>query len=586
MSERPKCEIPDCSVKADDYKCFRGEPTGFEQFKQINLIIGKNNTGKSALLDLAELVCHANAPRVRVKSPDLYSKTTSPIQISNKISENYNPGINFGTEAEQCHEVIWQFKYLAKKQIEIDLLRPKLPSNTVQQLNKMLASHQGRLTEPTAYHLLSYHRKYTPIFDLPLGNRHLFRLEADRDLVPNNPDGNFNVRSKGQDVISLLHKYGTDGQVLPLSLLERIEHGLSEILGDEIDLKKIQTATIRDKVWDLHLFEREKKPLPISASGSGLKTILLVLSFLHLLPQESKAELEKCVFCLEELENNLHPSAQRRLFKYLLDFIRDKGCMLFLTTHSNVAIDIFSKCSDEEAQILHVTHDGSRASVDTIEPQTLGHVLDDLGYQASDILQSNYLVWVEGPSDRIYIKHALEKDHKLEEGVDYSIMFYGGRLLSHLDFDGTPQWDEDAVTELIDLAKINRNSAVVLDSDKTKEDDELNVTKERIIAAFTDGENDKCFAWVTQGREIENYIEETAFKTAVDAVHTDANWDLIKFGPYDQRTIRKAAKSKKAYIDKVKVARELCNSGNLVFNMDWDEQIKKLAGKIRAANGM
>ena len=31
-------------------------------------------------------------------------------------------------------------------------------------------------------------------------------------------------------------------------------------------------------------------------------------------------------------------------------------------------------------------------------------VLDDLGAKASDIFQSNGIIWVEGPSDRIYIK--------------------------------------------------------------------------------------------------------------------------------------------------------------------------------------
>ena len=29
--------------------------------------------------------------------------------------------------------------------------------------------------------------------------------------------------------------------------------------------------------------------------------------------------------------------------------------------------------------------------------------LDDIGIKASDILQSNGIIWVEGPSDRIYI---------------------------------------------------------------------------------------------------------------------------------------------------------------------------------------
>ena len=63
-------------------------------------------------------------------------------------------------------------------------------------------------------------------------------------------------------------------------------------------------------------------------------------------------------------------------------------------------------------------------------------ICNDLGYKASDLLQTNSIIWVEGPSDRIYINFWLnEIDDSLVEGVHYSIMFYGGRLFSHLTAD-------------------------------------------------------------------------------------------------------------------------------------------------------
>ena len=34
------------------YRCFGDEPQGFDSVKQVNLVIGRNNTGKSALLDM------------------------------------------------------------------------------------------------------------------------------------------------------------------------------------------------------------------------------------------------------------------------------------------------------------------------------------------------------------------------------------------------------------------------------------------------------------------------------------------------------------------------------------------------------
>jgi predicted ATP-binding protein involved in virulence len=46
------------SLLAQNYKCFGVKPAGFETLRSINLIIGRNNSGKLALLDLVELACN------------------------------------------------------------------------------------------------------------------------------------------------------------------------------------------------------------------------------------------------------------------------------------------------------------------------------------------------------------------------------------------------------------------------------------------------------------------------------------------------------------------------------------------------
>ena len=43
------------SIKVKKYRCFRDEFAGFDQIKPINIIIGRNNSGKSSLLDMLEV---------------------------------------------------------------------------------------------------------------------------------------------------------------------------------------------------------------------------------------------------------------------------------------------------------------------------------------------------------------------------------------------------------------------------------------------------------------------------------------------------------------------------------------------------
>ena len=62
-------------------------------------------------------------------------------------------------------------------------------------------------------------------------------------------------------------------------------------------------------------------------------------------------ELANYIFLFEELENNLHPSLERRVLKYI-DEISQKGAIIFLTTHSNTVLDSFQ--NSDNVQMYHV----------------------------------------------------------------------------------------------------------------------------------------------------------------------------------------------------------------------------------------
>ena len=140
--------------------------------------------------------------------------------------------------------------------------------------------------------------------------------------------------------------------------------------------------------------------------------------------------------------------------------------------------------------------------------------LDDLGLRASDLLQANSVIWVEGPSDRIYLLHwigLLAPD--LSEGIDYAIMFYGGRLLAHLTMEEKKAQED--VSRFINLLRLNQRSALVMDSDrKTSPKDAINATKQRLV---NEGQKSGLHTWVTDGREIENELPPRVVEAALAA---------------------------------------------------------------------
>jgi putative ATP-dependent endonuclease of OLD family len=189
----------------------------------------------------------------------------------------------------------------------------------------------------------------------------------------------------------------------------------------------------------------------------------------------------------------------RRLLKYIADYAETEKAHFFLTTHSNVAIDMFSRSPN--AQIIHVAHDGKQATSKTIESfQEHSAVLDDIGAKASDLLQANGVVWLEGPSDRIYFNQWVElySGGKLQEHRDYECAFYGGAVLTHFEAKDSPV-DCDAVNVL----RVNRNAILIGDSDRKAKGGHLKPRLRNMKEAMEDTGG---LVWVTDAREVENYI--------------------------------------------------------------------------------
>nr|WP_228732782.1 AAA family ATPase [Pseudomonas sp. P42] len=262
-----------------------------------------------------------------------------------------------------------------------------------------------------------------------------------------------------------------------------------------------------NNTWEIYLGEEGKGLVPLSASGSGLKTVILTLLNLLVRPDFEKKEIANYIFSFEELENNLHPSLQRNLFSFLLDYAQSKNCHIFLTTHSQVAIDLFH--GENDAQILHVKKQSGDVLGIILDDLNRGYsILDDLGAKASDILQANGIIWVEGPSDRIYLNKFIDLwgEGAYKEGHHYQFIYYGGSVLAHIDAS-TPEVD---LQEAVSAIKINRNFIFACDSDRKNKNGKL---KTRVTELLSNVANDRGYVWVTRCREIENYIPKECFES-------------------------------------------------------------------------
>ena len=209
-------------------------------------------------------------------------------------------------------------------------------------------------------------------------------------------------------------------------------------------------------------------------------------------------------------------------------------------------------------------------------PQDRADICADLGYRASDLVQANAVVWVEGPSDRIYLQNWLSaRAPDLVEGIHFSIMFYGGRLLNHLSAN-----DPD-VDDFISLKRLNRHVAILIDSDKRAPRGSINKTKRRVRDEIQTGAG---YAWITSGYTIENYVPVRLLKEAVVAAHPSAAME--EYGRYDNPLGGGVVKSP-AHLDKVAVARQVGrrSDSTTAWQFDLEIRIRGLIDFIHDANG-
>lgn len=472
------------------YKCFVEECT-IPWFSSFNVIIGRNNSGKSSFLDIIHSLCDPEFHASISKSIDI----TLTFAISNY---EYFDVDNLATQIYGYREYALQYfgNHFMGKDFTVHV---NLSQNS---FGKVYINSYDIDAEGLCDGMYSLRIKDN--IDLnPFPNSIFKCISSERDINPEslfsgserikiNPNGTGATRY----VCSILNNKNKNDVIIQDDVLS----AFNEILGSDGHYRNIKVKQDDGDNWEIVLEDDNRNQYPISKLGSGLKTILLVLLNLIAIPNDYKDK--NMIFAFEELENNLHPALEKRLYSYIFKYAKKQGYMIFLTTHSPIAIDLFSR---EKSVHFYKTEKNSNGyqivPISSFDESI--EIIDELGIKTSDLLQANGIIWVEGPSDRIYIKNWLNKLYpdRFEEGKDYQFVYYGGRLLAH--YTACNPTDEE-VDNYINVLAVNTKAFFVMDSDKSTVREHIAKRKQHIIEKL---DEKHILYWITTGREIENYLD-------------------------------------------------------------------------------
>ena len=203
--------------------------------------------------------------------------------------------------------------------------------------------------------------------------------------------------------------------------------------------------------------------------GDGTQQLIIILYSLF----KHKDEQNK-LFFIEEPEMYLHPGVLRKFIEVInSDLFRNH--QYFITTHSNIVLDTAAETNINMSifKFKKVKDKSKNGGKDFLIEQCNNgdmSLLNELGVRNSSLFLSNCSIWVEGVTDRLYLKHYLKlycdkyKDKKIyRENLDYTFIEYGGGNIVHFNFDKTDNPNS------INAKYINNNIFLIADNDNPKE---------------------------------------------------------------------------------------------------------------------
>lgn len=359
----------------------------------INVILGKNNSGKTTILEaLNKPDCYSIGRKiddvewlVSLFKGQADGYTNPPPNLSIDWFRNYILGLSQNDE-------IW---YTENKTDIINKIKSAQKSNsTLGNFGADIFNHELIIDK-----FFQKSKDYFSTVLIPPKRQIEFISEIKLSQE---------TTSTGAGIINRLFLLkNQDLESVNYKIYQKIYNIFTEITGARFNIipnenNQIELVYNADKNW-----------ISASDSGLGLSDILVIISLINLSNYN--------VILLEEPENHLHAGYQKKLLNY---FRSIKNKQFFISTHSSIFLDPLLV-----DKIFYCSNDGEI----TLSDQTSkSEIISSLGYSVAENLVADVLVLVEGPTD---IPIYQEMFNWLGIDSKYNVKFWslGGDIMASLD---------------------------------------------------------------------------------------------------------------------------------------------------------
>ncbi|MGD1703434.1 ATP-dependent nuclease [Dapis sp. BLCC M229] len=422
-----------------NYKSFR-DSDWLEFQPGINIIVGRNNSGKTALLESLALQFKDNPYRnIRMRDiPDLDSPDESTANITFRLKNTEistfidEKEIDFDDENTFTIYQEWLDK---AKEIEVtvsnynnefgdepsivisdfpeDINLYQLANNSEPELSiapplkkpVFCLKKRGELSLKEQMIGTQYRKNNFPEIMFNEFKRKIYRFNAERFHIGNCPSGdNLILEPDASNLAEVISQIQLLGKTKIYEEFNKyVNMMFTEIKKVSARFQKKDSGTYQDSlevlVWSPEALEEDEEDLALKLAdcGTGVSQILAIL-YVVVTASEPKTII------IDEPQSFLHPNLIRQLIKIFKEFPQHQ---YFIATHSPIVIS-----EANPATILQLSYSNGETKTKIInskETTELRYLLKDLGVSLSDVFGADAILWVEAPTEELCFPRILEQ---------------------------------------------------------------------------------------------------------------------------------------------------------------------------------
>lgn len=319
------------SISIYNFKNLSG--LGISSFSRVNLISGKNNVGKSALLEALELhISNSGLFSILERRGEEYARHSARIGVdaqkrNHEALSSLFTGRNGSTDGSNSMSINDGEHTFAARFVRYLFQTEETDDGTIRKRLVLSASDEANYTGEDVKVGLEISRDRSKTV-LPL-DRSLygFDLEARRADIARcvyvKPNFNENdYVSKFWDNIAL-----TDKEQHVIKALQIVDSNIE-------NLAFLESSAVRGR-YPVVKIKGENRRLPLRSLGDGLNHILSIIL--------AVVNCENGCVLIDEIDNGLHYSVQKQLWTAIFELAMALNVQVFATTHSSDCISSFGK---------------------------------------------------------------------------------------------------------------------------------------------------------------------------------------------------------------------------------------------------